>query len=124
MIFENALDYRPEDKLFWEEELADWLPNRIYDAHAHLFYPNAVDPASKYLKLLPPASYQDLIDWNVTLFPGREVHFLMVGRPAIGTNVPAHNDYMYEQVKPDPMSRMNRLTVPSTPLEDIVHDVK
>ena len=34
MYFESALDYREEDKLFWEEELADWMPSRIYDVHA------------------------------------------------------------------------------------------
>ena len=124
MYFESALDYREEDKLFWEEELADWMPSRIYDVHAHLFDPSTVDPTSKYLKTIPPASYQDLIDWNATLFPGRDVHFLMLGRPAEGTDVAAHNDYMYEQVTPDPLSRMNRLTIPSTPLEEIEHDVK
>ena len=67
MYFENGLDYREEDKLFWEEELADWMPNRIYDVHAHLFDPSTMDPTSKYLKTVPQSNILKLTQLHLTI---------------------------------------------------------
>ena len=31
------VDYTDSDREFWEEELADFVPQRVFDAHCHLF---------------------------------------------------------------------------------------
>ena len=31
------MDYSESDREFWEEELADFVPQRVFDAHCHLF---------------------------------------------------------------------------------------
>lgn len=33
----HMLEYREHDQQFWEEELEDFVPQRIFDAHFHLF---------------------------------------------------------------------------------------
>lgn len=83
------IEYRDMDKQIWEEELADWVPDRVYDVHAHIY--KAMDPDNPG-KLLPPridekSFVRGTIDldlhrqWNNKLLPGRTVEFLLLGSP-------------------------------------------
>ena len=62
--------------------------------------------------------------WAARLYPGRETHFLVLGTPAPGIDVTAHNRWCIEQVRQDPQSRMNRLVTPSCRVQDIERDVR
>ena len=37
-MIQAQFDYRDCDREIWEEELADFVPDRIFDAHIHLFW--------------------------------------------------------------------------------------
>ena len=88
------LEYREMDQRIWEEELADWVPERVYDAHAHINDPkhclmSADDPEN------PRPAWVDqwgLIDvgtlrkWDTALLPGRRTEYLLVASPYVKTD--------------------------------------
>ena len=50
------MDYSDSDREFWQEELADFVPHRVFDAHCHLFDPAQMRPDAPPT----PRSYADL----------------------------------------------------------------
>ena len=118
------IDYRDHDRRFWEEELEEFVPRRLYDAHIHLFTRKALILEARAPATVGEADFSTLQSWATTLYPGRETHFLVLGMPYVGTDVEAHNRMMAQQVSADPLSRMNRLTVPSNSPEEIKRDIE
>ena len=118
-------DFSTHDQQIWDEELQDFIPDRVFDAHIHMFHP-------EHLKTSVPsalsgwglADLPTLQQWAARLYPGRETHFLVLGTPAPGIDVTAHNRWCIEQVRQDPQSRMNRLVTPSCRVQDIERDVR
>lgn len=118
-------DYLEHDRQIWEEELQDFVPDRIFDAHIHMLNP-------AHLSATTPAAFQNwayadlaaLRAWAERLYPGRETHFLVLGTPAPGIDVAAHNRWCIEQVRQDPQSRMNRLVTPACRVEEIARDIR
>ncbi len=118
------IDYREQDRRVWEEDLADFIPHRIIDAHAHLLWKDLLGPEVRDTLDLPDTDFCRLEAWSQKLYPGREVHYLVVGTPVPGTDVSAFNNRMYMQVGVDPLSRVNRLTTPACTVKEIEHDIK
>ena len=117
------MDYSESDREFWEEELADFVPQRVFDAHCHLF-----DPAQMRPEAPPtPRSYADLETlraWGRFMFPGRRMNFLLLGMPKVGIDVEKHTEMLAAQVALDPSSRANRLVTPSCDTSRIEEDIK
>ena len=99
------IDYRSHDQQIWEEELADFVPQRIFDAHIHMFSRNLLSPEAQKECPLDDSDFATLQAWAARLYPGREVHYLILGFPMIGTDVTAHNRMITEQIRVDPLSR-------------------
>jgi len=116
-------DFSPHDQRIWDEELADFVPDRVFDAHIHMFQPEHM-PSSAAANSWSFADFEHLKRWAARLYPGRETHFLVLGTPAAGIDVDAHNRWCIEQVRRDPQSRMNRLVTPSCRVADIERDVR
>lgn len=118
-------DYQVHDQQIWNEELQDFVPNRIFDAHIHLLNPEHLSRTdSTAFNSWAYADLSALQHWAERLYPGRETHFLVLGTPAPGIDVAAHNRWCIEQVQRDPQSRMNRLVTPACRVEDIARDVQ
>ena len=118
-------DFSPHDQQIWDEELQDFVPDRVFDAHIHMFHPEHVKASSS--PAANPWGFADfatLQQWAARLYPGRETHFLVLGTPTLGIDVNAHNDWCIEQIRQDPQSRMNRLVTPSCRVQDIERDVR
>jgi predicted TIM-barrel fold metal-dependent hydrolase len=116
----DQIHFTDHDLQIWEEELKEFVPARVFDAHIHLFNPEHMQSTESTW------SYADLRTiqrWAKRLYPGREVHFLVLGTPATGHDVDAHNHWAIEQVQRDPQSRMNRLVTPQCSTDDIRRDV-
>ena len=121
---EPALNYTIHDQQIWEEELADFVPDRVFDAHIHMLdrrhlsktTPSAFDNWSN-------SDFKVLQKWAEQLYPGRETHFLVLGTPAPGIDVDAHNHWAIKQVRQDPASRMNRLVTPKCKVQEIERDI-
>jgi glutamate-1-semialdehyde 2,1-aminomutase len=118
-------DYNQHDEQIWREELEDFVPRRIFDAHIHMLNPaHLSDATSAAFRNWSHADLPALKQWAKRLYPGREVHFLVLGTPAPGIDVAAHNRWCSEQVRGDAQSRMNRLVTPSCRVEEIERDVR
>lgn len=116
-------DYSQHDQQIWEEELQDFVPQRIFDAHIHLFNPQHMQPGAA------PTSWSfndfaSIRNWAARLYPGRETHFLVLGTPTLGLDVASHNAWCIDQVRHDPLSRMNRLVTPKCSAIQIESDVR
>jgi predicted TIM-barrel fold metal-dependent hydrolase len=115
-------EYSEHDLQIWDEELADFVPNRVFDAHIHLFdRQHGPDDAAGAWSNADLATVQR---WAERLYPGRETHCLVLGAPLPGIDVAAHNRWAIEEVKADPQSRLNVLVTPECDVEDIRRDVQ
>lgn len=118
-------DFSQHDQQIWEEELQDFVPDRVFDAHIHMFDPvHLSEAASAAVNPWGFADFSTLKQWAERLYPRRETHFLVLGTPAVGIDVDAHNNWCIEQVRLDPQSRMNRLVTPSCRVPDIERDMR
>ncbi|MBT6483557.1 MAG: amidohydrolase family protein [Planctomycetaceae bacterium] len=117
----SDISYTEHDQQIWDEELAEFLPSRIFDAHIHLFNKAHRSGDSGGWS---NADLSTLNQWAAKLYPDREVHYLVLGTPLPGMDVAAHNAWATEQVQSDPQSRFNRLVTPDCKLDDIRRDVE
>ena len=124
MLTKEHIDYRKDDQEIWESELESWVPQRVYDCHMHMLDNSLIAEGTKYRDLYPDTDFETAQAWHNLVLPGRETHFLMLGRPATGTDVYGHNTFMHREMQSDPLSRRNRLTMPSDTPEEIERDVK
>tara|TARA_B100001250_G_scaffold164883_1_gene141874 strand:- start:47740 stop:48747 length:1008 start_codon:yes stop_codon:yes gene_type:complete len=120
----KLIDYREHDKNFWYEELEGWVPKRIYDCHVHMLQNNLIDDSSVHKGIFPDADLEGIKAWHKTVFPNREINNLFLGRPALGTRINEYNEFLYNEIKDNPLTRAHRLTTPSDSLADIESDVK
>ena len=111
-----------QDRVIWKEELAHFVPKRVFDAHVHLL-------DRRHLSRVEGAflGWKDT-DWNALqncaqqLFPDRELHYLVLGTPSPGIDVGLHNRWINQQVQLDSQSRMNRLVTPACKTSQIERD--
>ncbi|SVB96620.1 uncharacterized protein METZ01_LOCUS249474, partial [marine metagenome] len=102
----QEFDYRPFDREIWAKELEDFVPKVIFDMHTHMWSEqhkgSLSDPPTG---LRAEFDYQAHLEWAKDLYPGREMHFLVLGTPIWGgIDIEGHNDWMAEQIASDPFS--------------------
>ena len=118
-------DYRDLDRDIWEKELDSFVPSLIYDMHNHIWNDahkgQATDPPAG-LRL--EADYQDHLDWAARLYPGREMHYLILGNPVPGMDTEAHNDWLAAQMAADPKSEVNMMVTPDMTPEYVAEQAK
>jgi hypothetical protein len=56
-----GIDVTPYDKKVWEEELRDFLPDKIIDVHTHVYKREFFDPPK------PGANRRGLVSWTSTV---------------------------------------------------------
>ncbi|TVP97234.1 MAG: aminotransferase class III-fold pyridoxal phosphate-dependent enzyme [Planctomycetaceae bacterium] len=117
-------DYSPADQQIWDEELADFVPQRILDSHIHLFDPRHLTGPDASKVTWGLADLATLKAWAERLYPGRETHFLALGTPLKAIDVAAHNRWCLDEIAGDPNSRLNRLVTPKCRVEDIERDLR
>ena len=107
------IDYRDFDRDIWEKELEDFVPTVVYDMHIHMW-----SEAHKGTLTGPPTGlrweidYQDHLAWAAKLYPGREMHYLVLGTPMPGMDAEGHNDWMAAEMEADPQSEVNMMVTP------------
>lgn len=118
----TAGKYLPQDQQIWDEELADFVPDRVFDAHIHLLDRKHLGDQPGALSSWSDADLEVIRRWAGRLYPGREVHFLVLGTPSPGIDVAGHNRWLIEQLAGDPRSRLNRLVTPACSPDEIRAD--
>ena len=101
-------EVREEDSEFFERELQSFVPDRVYDMHAHLWRARDWEGQPPAMVRVAPAEatmevYKECMGW---ILPGREVHGLHFAFPTIFPNDPVPcNEWVSQQIKKDPLAR-------------------
>ena len=111
-VMPTVIDFTKHDRQIWEEELESFLPQRIFDAHAHLFWHDHLPPDHPKLKAWGDADDAAHRAWARRLYPRREIHYLYLGTPVPGIDVQRHNEFIARELGHDPKSRANLLVTP------------
>ncbi len=101
------------DRQIWEEELNDFVPERVFDAHTHLWSDRHAgtnpDPGNA-LRL--DVDFRTLDNWSRILFPGRQLAYLLLGTPVSGMEVDGHNEFIAAECAKSPVKLGSMITVP------------
>ena len=116
-----VIEIRDIDRQIWEEELSGFLPQKIFDAHAHLLLPQhnlSQDDIDSVVQPTVPKQVSKMDGQTARqvyslLFPGREVSSVFMGWPFERTDFEAVNRFVAEQAAQDPLSVAFMLTPPS-----------
>src|SRR5204862_6632920 len=118
------IDYNRHDRQIWEEELDGFLPRRMFDAHAHLFWHTHLPAGHPKRKVWHDANRAAHLGWARRLYPGRGLHYLWIGTPVPGIDVERHNAFLAQELARDPKSRANFLITPACSPEYIAATAK
>ena len=118
-------DYTDLDREIWERELENFVPPLIYDMHTHIWSEahkgDLTDPPSG---LRMEIDYQDHLTWAETLYPGRQIHFLVLGTPIPRIDFEGHNAWMAGEMAADPDSAVNLLVTPDMSADYVAEQVR
>ena len=97
----HVWQYTDVDRAFWDERLADWLPERIIDAHVHVLNPAlCLEPMTDQKRrqhwvaeVAEPLEAEVLCRCDRVVFPGRDVSHVAFGWPDPAFDVEASNEY-------------------------------
>jgi glutamate-1-semialdehyde 2,1-aminomutase len=115
----------PIDQKIWEEELSDFVPDKIIDIHTHLWseaHAGRNTETKSGLRL--NASLDDLKQFSESLWPGRETHYLLLGTPLRDIDFEGHNDWLADEAAKDPLSAAAMVVTPSMSPDYIERMVK
>lgn len=116
-----AVPYAEIDRRIWEEELEEFVPSRILDAHSHIFLAehclqtpdDPVWPRPEYLdRDMPKSDFDSLTEWQSALLPGREMHFLLIPFPYYKCDFEAQMAFMAREAKRDPLAKAEMAVSP------------
>jgi len=101
-------ELRDEDREFFQHELDGFVPDKVYDVHAHLWRKSDFEGnPPEHIKIAPSEVtleiYREHMQW---ILPRREVHGMHFAFPADFPNdTAAPNFWVSEQIKKDPLAR-------------------
>lgn len=123
--------WRAIDERIWNEELAGFIPDRVFDVHTHIyrwdFNIDSNKESSGYADLagrrFPVASWNELDRWDAVLLPGRTVERLSFPFPFPQCDFDASNDYVAEQTAASESSAALMLVHPGMAADDVERQV-
>ena len=122
---EIGIDYRPFDQDIWTNELEDFVPDQIFDMHTHLWNKKHIgDNADKRTRARMEVDFQGLENLSARLFPGRQIHFLVLGTPIRDMDIDGHNMWIAAQVARDRTSHASMVVTPHMSPKDVENQVK
>lgn len=86
-----------KNRRIWEEELADFLPDKILDFHIHLMNPGVIPqttPFSSGGHDITQYTFQDMDQDLRELFPGRQMAAVVFGFPDPAYDFKSNNEYI------------------------------
>ncbi len=123
ILDESVIFINDSDRIVWEEDLEQFVPEHIFDAHIHFWNEDHMPLNHFPRNIYPFADLRVTEEWNRRMFPGRQIDYLVLGTPCLGINVKAHNAFIASELKDRPNSRMNRLVTPKCSIDDIRNDI-
>ncbi|MFO8006354.1 MAG: amidohydrolase family protein [Candidatus Brocadiia bacterium] len=101
----HVWSYTDTDRRFWEEHLAEWLPDRITDAHRHVGDPAAcLEPMTEEMRrqywvneVSEPMDAEQAARCDEIVFHGRLESCVAMGWPSLRFDLERVNDYLRRQ---------------------------
>ena len=95
----HVWQYTDVDRAFWEDYIAPWLPQRIFDAHTHVSEPRfrlaamSEEKRRQYWvnEVFEPIGAADANRCMHTVFPGREISCLCFGSASLDFDIEGEN---------------------------------
>jgi len=120
-------EYRDLDRDMFQRELNDFVPDKIYDAHAHLYRTIFwhSDPDAPYYAFTSPPDvtlevYREHMAW---IFPEREIHGLHSPMALVQDTQPG-NEWVAREIVKDPLARGQLLVKADDDPEWVRQEVK
>lgn len=114
--------YTDFDREIWDKEFEDFVPQKIYDMHTHLWTESGQEKMPENNSPLRyDAPFAKLKEWSCKIFPNRECHFFCLGSPIENMDVEKHNQWLSEEMKNDPESISAMIVTPQTNDNHLVH---
>jgi len=110
----------PIDIRIWKEELDQFVPNKIIDVHTHLWnerFAGKNEDTDSILRM--EAGFGNLRKFSETIFPGREIHYLLMGTPLAGIDFEEHNRWVADEASIDPLSIAGMILTPQMTPESV-----
>jgi hypothetical protein len=86
------------NRIIWEEELEDFVPERVLDFHVHVYNAATIPEGSKPFSCaghaLPSYGLDALAQDLAELYPGRETSAVVFGTPHVEYDRQMNNDYI------------------------------
>jgi len=116
-------DYIPreEDREFYQRELASFIPDKVFDAHTHVWHPDHNVFAGSFPPLV---DYENYVRLMGDLYPGRVAKGLFIPTFRDPVNIPAANQWTGEQTAKDPNCRGHFFITPEDDPEWVRQEVK
>ena len=122
---------RDLDRRIWEEELEEFVPREVYDAHTHV-YDLRIESPSVTNQVAPTGFWAQsaLSDWaaldaaDALLMPGRTVHRIAFGNPFQDCPWDQADEFTARETVRDPASAALMLVKPTIPPEHLAERVK
>ena len=119
----DTVDYRPIDQRIWEEELEDFVPASVIDAHAHYLLDVHLPEGHPLKGTRAEENLDTHRAWAKRLYPGRDVRFQLIAWPLGGIDVEAHNAGLAAEARREPGTPAAMLVTPDMTAEKIAVDV-
>ena len=115
------------DQQIWDEELADFVPSKVFDAHTHIYrWVDNIDPDKQngpFSSFVRPefehASWDLLDECDHILMPGRSVQRLSFPFPFPQCDFDGSNAFITGEVSPHPQSGALTLVHPSMTADQV-----
>ena len=112
------------DRFIYENEIRPFLPNRIFDAHTHLFgneyHPNYEEEF--VLREFNDIGLADMQHWWSTLFSGIDVTGLVMAYPSKDCDIEGENEFVARQVR-NTENRFLLMTSPGLPVKKLEEQI-
>ena len=115
---------QPEDRDFFERELASFLPDRVFDAHAHVWGHDNMHPGRRIASLPRDGDYQEFSRLQQALHPGRTCAANIFHRICPPAHFEEANRWTSRQVACNPQYRGLFLTGPEADPEWLRQEVR
>lgn len=116
----EILDYCEEDRQIWDQELEDFVPRKIFDAHTHLWnkaFSKDANPPNDWENY--DTGFKEVQNISSLLYPQRETHFLSFPSPVRNTDHKGVSEWTAQEISQDKDSRCAMLLHPEMAEEEI-----
>ena len=115
---------RPEDFAFYERELESFIPDRVFDAHAHLWQLDNMMGRAAVPELPEDVGYSQYMELMQALHPGRKTAGLLLHRVVPRPALAAANDWASRNIASDPDCRGLFIVPPEADPEWVRQEVR